>query len=162
MPPAMNPTRNDIPNSLREKICLLLDPRLASALDLFSRCKDAHWNVKGPQFAELHRLFDLVATDALEYADDLAERIVQLGGTALGSAREVAARSGLAARSGSAQGWEAHVTHVADSLSAFGKAVRAGIDEAAELGDADTADLFTEISRGVDKWLWQVESHVQK
>jgi starvation-inducible DNA-binding protein len=161
MSPALNPTRNDIAHTTREKLVRLLEPRLADAVDLFTRCKDAHWNVKGPQFAELHRLFDQVATDALEYSDELAERLVQLGGTAAGSAREVAARSSLPAR-GAIQGWEAHVGHVADALSAFGKSVRAGIDEATELGDADTADLFTEVSRGVDKWLWQVESHVQK
>ncbi len=161
MTPSMNPTRNDIPHATREKIGRVLDPRLAEAIDLYTRCKDAHWNVKGPQFAELHRLFDAVAVDALEYADDLAERIVQLGGTAVGSVREVASRSSLPQKA-STQGWEAHVSHVADSLSAFGKAVRAGIDEAMELGDADTADLLTEVSRGVDKWLWQVESHVQK
>ncbi len=157
----MHPTRNDIPQATRDKICQLLDPRLAEALDLYARCKDAHWNVKGAQFAELHRLFDAVAADTLTYADDVAERLVQLGGTAVGNPREVAKRSTLPMKVGGIPDWQAHVKNVSDALAFFAKSVRGGIDEATELGDMGTADLLTEISRGVDKWLWQVESHLQ-
>lgn len=160
--PSLSPTRNDLALGTRTSLVQLLAPRLAESIDLYLRVKEAHWNVKGPQFAELHRLFDEVATDALEYADDVAERIVQLGGQASGAAREIAERSALPVLNSPLQGWEALTSHVADVLAAFGKAVRAGIDAAAQLGDADTADLLTEISRGVDKWLWQVEAHVQK
>jgi len=160
--PSLAPTRNDLSLNARAALVQLLGPRLAEALDLYMRLKEAHWNVKGPQFAELHRLFDEVASDALEYSDDIAERIVQLGGRASASARDVAERSALPLLSSPLQGWESLTGHVADVLAVFGKAVRAGIDVAAGLGDADTADLLTEISRGVDKWLWQVEAHVQK
>ena len=48
-----------------------------------------------------------------------------------------------------------------DALATFGRGARKAIDDATALNDADTADLFTEISRGVDKSLWMVEAHVQ-
>jgi len=160
--PALQPTRNDLPHATRASLVVLLAPHLHAAVDLYLRVKDAHWNVKGPQFSELHRLFDEVAADVLDYADDLAERIVQLGGRASAGAREVADGSPLPRPTSPVQGWEALVGHVADLLSAFGAAARDGIDHAAKLGDADTADLLTEVSRGVDKWLWMVEAHVQK
>ena len=54
-----------------------------------------------------------------------------------------------------------HVAALSAALATFGASARAGIDAATALGDADTADLFTEISRGVDKLLWKVEAHAQ-
>ena len=158
----MNKTKNDLASATRKKVCDLLDPLLVDAVDLYTRLKDAHWNVKGPSFAALHMLFDQIAADALVYADDLAERIVELGGTAEATARDVAKKSSLASAKKKAAKWQDHVERVAGALAAFGGSVRAGIDRAMELGDADAADLLTEISRGVDKWLWQVEAHLEK
>ena len=158
----MNRTKNDLALSTRKKVCDLLDPLLVDAVDLYTRCKDAHWNVKGPSFAALHELFDEIATDVLVYADDLAERMVELGGTAEATARDVAKKSSLAPAKKKAAKWQDHVERVAGALASFGGSVRTGIDEAAKLGDADAADLLTEISRGVDKWLWQVEAHLEK
>lgn len=156
----MNKTRNDLPKSARAAITSLLQPRLADALDLYTRCKMAHWNVKGPQFAALHGLFDQAATEALGYSDDLAERIVQLGGAPRGTAADVAKETSLPASRGKREGWKSHVEAVAGALASFGSSVRHGIDAAAKLGDADSADLLTEISRGVDKSLWMVEAHL--
>lgn len=153
-------TRNDLPAAVRERIVALLDARLADAIDLRTQLKVAHWNVKGPAFIALHELFDEIVEDADEYVDLIAERAVQLGGVARGTARQVAARSALpeygAADAGSG---DAHVDAVADALAAFGRAVREAIDAAAEAPDQGTADLFTGISRGTDKWLWMVEAH---
>ncbi len=158
----MKTTKNDLPSGTRKKVCELLDSRLVDAVDLYTRLKDAHWNVKGPSFHALHLLFDQVAADVLGYGDELAERIVQLGGTAEATARDVAKKSSLAQPKKHASKWQEHVEHVASGLSAFGASVRAGIDEADDLGDADTADILTEISSGVDKWLWMVEAHLGK
>jgi starvation-inducible DNA-binding protein len=137
----------------------LLDARLADATDLQTQMKQAHWNVKGPNFIALHELFDKINEDVEEYVDDLAERVVQLGGVAHGTARQVAARSALSEYPATRDGRQ-HVEAVANALAAFGKLARAGIDQSGKLGDMDTADLFTEISRGVDKWLWFVEAHL--
>ena len=156
----MNPTRNDLPAATRGKMTELLQERLADAIDLKLRIKNSHWNVKGPTFIALHELFDKVAADADSYADDLAERSVQLGGTPDGGAATVAKGSSLPAGKKAASESD-HVQLVADALAAFGSRVRTAIETAGELNDADTADLFTEISRGVDKWVWFVESHLQ-
>ncbi len=157
----MNATRNDLPADARKKLAALLQDRLADSIDLYLKVKNSHWNVKGPTFIALHELFDKVAGEALVYGDDLAERSVQLGGTPDGSAAAVSKGSGLPDGPRKFEHETDHVKAVADALAGFGKSVRKGIDQADTLGDKDTADLFTEISRGVDKSLWFVEAHLQ-
>jgi starvation-inducible DNA-binding protein len=154
-------TRNDLPKSDRAQVAELLNRRLADALDLQSQCKQAHWNVKGPQFIALHKLFDDVYADVTEYADLLAERIVQLGGVARGTVRNVAEASELEEYPANIAAGEEHVKSLSAALAAFGSRMRTAIDETDELDDAATADICTEITRGADKWLWFIEAHGQ-
>jgi starvation-inducible DNA-binding protein len=159
--PKMYETENDIPLKRRSELTALMNQRLASAVDLQTQMKQAHWNVKGPNFIGLHELFDQVDEAVESYVDMIAERIVQLGGIAEGTARVAAARSRLEEYPLQIADGLAHVEAVAKALSTFGEEARHTINEATELDDADTADLFTEISRGIDKWLWFVEAHSQ-
>lgn len=140
----------------------LLNARLADAIDLQTQCKQAHWNVKGPSFYELHLLFDKVNESVEEYVDDIAERIVQLGGIAEGTARSVAGRSALAEYPQGTIDGQAHAEALSSALAVFAEAVRKASDAADRSADADTMDLFTEISRGTDKWLWMVEAHLPR
>jgi starvation-inducible DNA-binding protein len=156
----MYETRNDLAPELREKMIAILNRQLADLIDLRTQAKVAHWNVKGPQFAELHKLFDDIAESVDEYADLVAERAAQLGGIVRGTARQVAASTELEEYSATG-GMEEHVAAIADSLAAVGSSVRALIDETSNAGDQGTADVFTELSRGIDKWLWMVEAHLQ-
>ena len=156
----MYPTKNDLPETVRGNVIDVLNARLADAIDLQTQCKQAHWNVKGPTFIALHKLFDEVNDDVEEYVDLIAERAVQLGGVAEGTARSIVKRTTLAEYGARGSDARDHVQALATALSTFGKAVRAAIARTGELGDADTADVFTEISRGADKWLWMVEAHV--
>ncbi len=154
-------TANDIPASLRVRVVTLLNVRLADAIDLQMQMKQAHWNVKGPNFIGLHELFDKVFIATSAYVDLLAERAVQLGGVALGTVRDSARTSHLPEYPHHIVTGQDHVHAVAKALAAFGKKVRTSIDEAEACKDADTMDIFTEISRGTDKWLWFVEAHEQ-
>jgi starvation-inducible DNA-binding protein len=153
-------TKNDLPERVRAEIVALLNQRLADAIDLQSQCKQAHWNVKGDNFIALHELFDKVNEDAEDYVDLIAERSVQLGGTAEGTVRMVAKRSLLSEYSAQGPNWKDHVEALSHALATFGEFARQGIESANTLNDADSADIFTEISRGVDKWLWMVEAHL--
>lgn len=155
----MLPTRNDLPEATRTTVAKLLNARLADAIDLQTQCKQAHWNVKGSNFIALHKLFDEVNSDVEEYVDSLAERVVQLGGIAEGTARIVAKQSTLSEYPSTISASADHVEALAKALSAFGKQIRQAIASTAEIGDADTSDICTEISRGTDKWLWMVEAH---
>jgi starvation-inducible DNA-binding protein len=157
----MYTTKNDLPEHIRSKVVELLNARLADAIDLQTQMKQAHWNVKGPNFIALHELFDKVNEDVEEYVDLVAERVVQLGGIALGTARSIVQRSQLREYPLTIGNGREHVEAVSSALGSFGKSVRQAIDASNELNDADTADLFTEVSRGVDKWLWFVEAHLQ-
>jgi starvation-inducible DNA-binding protein len=153
-------TRNDLSMNIREKMVGILNTHLADLIDLRTHAKVAHWNVKGPQFAALHKLFDDIAESVDEYADLVAERAVQLGGIVRGTARQVAATTELEEYT-ALGGMEEHVAAVANALAGVGSSARRLIDETAKSGDQGTADIFTEISRGIDKWLWMVEAHLQ-
>jgi starvation-inducible DNA-binding protein len=159
--PLMYETENDLPEKSRVEINALINLRLADIIDLQLQLKQAHWNVKGPHFIGLHELFDKIAGEVEDYVDMVAERIVQLGGIAEGTVRSSAARSRLDEYPLTIADGTTHVEAVARALSTFGREARMTIDEADALEDADTADLFTEISRGIDKWLWFVEAHLQ-
>ena len=154
-------TKNDLSEATRIKAIELLNARLADCIDLQTQTKQAHWNVKGPNFIALHELFDKINEEVEDYVDDIAERAVQLGGVAQGTARMVAKRSSLAEYPANAVDGRSHVEALSSALAAFGKSARKAIEEANDLADLDTADLFTEISRGIDKWLWFVEAHLQ-
>ena len=154
-------TGNDLKEKVRSQVIDLLNQRLADAIDLEAQAKQAHWNVKGPQFIALHKLFDEINEDAEEYVDLTAERVVQLGGTAEGTARLAVKSSKLSEYPADIADGQAHVDALSSALATYGKLARATIDEADKLGDKDTADIFTEISRGVDKWLWFLEAHLQ-
>lgn len=155
----MNKTKNDLPKDVRQKVIKLLGQHLADSADLYSQCKQAHWNVKGPSFIALHKLFDEVAEAIEGYVDEIAERLVQLGGTAKGTVRAAAGKTSLPEYPLDIEADREHVKALSSAIAFWGAKVRKGIDQADEMEDADTADLFTEISRDLDKWLWFVESH---
>jgi starvation-inducible DNA-binding protein len=159
--PTMYKTGNDLPLNERIELNALMNLRLASAIDLQLQMKQAHWNVKGPSFIALHELFDKIDEAVEAYVDMIAERIVQLGGIAEGTVRVAASRSRLGEYPLMLSEGMAHVHAVATALATFGEESRTTIGEAEELNDAVTADLFTEVSRGIDKWLWFVEAQSQ-
>jgi starvation-inducible DNA-binding protein len=157
----MHTTKNNLPQALRTQMVQLLNTRLAEAVDLFDQTKQAHWNVQGSAFISLHELFDTIADHVEQFADSLAERAVQLGGVAEGTCQVVAERTSLKPYSVTLTAGPDHVDAVSSALADFGGKVRAAIDVADGGGDKDTADLFTEISRQVDKDVWLLEAHLQ-
>jgi len=157
----INPTQNTLREPIRRPMIALLNQQLADVLDLGLQAKQAHWNVKGPHFIGLHELFDKVAEELEEYTDGIAERAVELGGVALGTVQVISKNSRLPAYPLDLTSGQKHVAELSSALAKFGTTTRTSIDSAARAGDADTADLFTEVSRGVDKLLWMVEAHMQ-
>jgi starvation-inducible DNA-binding protein len=154
-------TSVDIPADSRTKINRILNQHLADSFDLMSQVKQAHWNVKGSDFWQLHKLFDEVAERAAEWVDEFAERVTALGGYATGTARMAAAASTLPEFPTDITESMDYVRAVADRLAAFTNSARAASDQTDKLDDADTADLFTEISRCADKYLYFLEAHLQ-
>jgi starvation-inducible DNA-binding protein len=152
-------TKNDLPQEVRHAMIALLNQQLADAIDLGLQAKQAHWNVKGPSFLGLHQLFDETAKELAEFTDEIAERAVTLGGSALGTARSVATRSRLSDYASDCVGGMDHIDALSQAMSCFGKSARAAIDRATSGGDVATADLFTGVTRSLDKLLWKVESH---
>jgi starvation-inducible DNA-binding protein len=160
--PAMYETRIDLGRQARLSLARLLNQRLADMIDLFNQTKHAHWNVKGPEFMQLHELFDGVAERVEESCDLLAERVVTLGVAAEGTTRQSAAASTIGEYDlGAVDGLD-HVRALAGQVAKLAASIRGAIQQSAELGDPTTADLFTEISRSLDKDLWFLEAHLQK
>jgi starvation-inducible DNA-binding protein len=158
----MHNTKIDVAADKRETLVAILNQSLADAADLKSQSKQAHWNVKGMNFIALHELFDRVSSEIDTHVDDIAERITTLGGTAMGTVRLAASGSSLAEYPHEITDGTAHVDALSSALADFGKKVRKNIDETDKIGDVDTADLYTGISRSVDKLLWFIEAHIQE
>jgi starvation-inducible DNA-binding protein len=157
----MYKTKIDLSEKTRRNVIVVLNDRLSDAIDLQSQVKQAHWNVKGPHFIALHELFDKISDAMLEQIDEVAERITSLGGTAEGTVAVAARRSKLKNYPLSITSGRDHLLYLSTQLSVYGKSVRGAIETTAELGDADTADLFTQLSREIDKYLWFLEAHLQ-
>lgn len=158
----MYKTKIDLSEKVRRNIVVILNDRLADAIDLQSQVKQAHWNVKGPNFIALHELFDKISDVVFEQIDEIAERVTSLGGTAEGTVAVAAKRSKLKNYPLSITAGKDHLFYLSTQIAAFGKSVRAAIADTDELGDADTADLFTGFSRDLDKYLWFLEAHLQE
>jgi starvation-inducible DNA-binding protein len=157
----MHETKNDLPEQTRLKCIFILQERLADAIDVMLQVKQAHWNVKGLSFIALHKLFDKVHEDVRESVDLIAERIAQLGGIAEGTLQSVFERSNMPIYPLNLSSGMEHVQVLSSTLATFTRVVREAIDQFDQLRDKNTADIFTEISRDVDKDLWMVEAHLQ-
>jgi starvation-inducible DNA-binding protein len=155
-------THNDLQSNVRKTSIELLNARLADAIDLALLTKQAHWNVKGPNFIAIHEMLDAFRKELDTHADAIAERAVQLGGTALGTSQVVAQKTPLNPYPTDIYKTTDHLSALIDRYAASAKLVRAAIDEADEAGDADTADIFTGYSRALDKSLWFLEAHTQQ
>ena len=148
--------------STRPQIIDILNARLADTIDLKTQAKQAHWNVKGPEFFQLHELFDSIAEHLDDQADLIAERVTALGGTALGTARISAATSSIPEYDLDAVNGLDHVVALSERLAKAANQFREDIDRADDLDDKGTSDLFTQITREADKDLWFLEAHLQK
>ena len=154
-------TKNPLPAETRASAVRLLNQRLADSIDLQSQSKQAHWNVKGPHFIGLHKLFDEIYEATEEYVDLIAERIVQLGGIAEGTIRVASGRSSLQEYPLVISSGDEHVAALSDVLAQFSAKATEAIEKLEEMEDPDSADILTEVSRDVVKWLWFVEAHQQ-
>ena len=153
-------TRIDIDAKVRSSLASLLNRQLTAAVDMKLRTKQAHWNVTGPNFIALHELFDKLAGIMDEAVDNLAERVTALGHTAHGTLSAAAKNSYLPAYPADARGSEEHLKALDDSLALFGKEHRTAAAAAGDAGDSATEDLFIEIQREVDQYLWFIEAHL--
>jgi starvation-inducible DNA-binding protein len=158
----MHRTKNDLPSNAKAASIALLNACVASGIDLGLLTKQAHWNVKGPQFIAVHEMLDGFRTELDGAVDTMAERVVQLGGTAMGTTQAVAAASRIDAYPTDIHAISDHIAALIDRYAVYANAVRQGIDQASEVGDADTADILTGVSRALDKALWFLEAHVQE
>ncbi len=155
----MHPTKNSLPLEIRGQVAIILNQTLADLGDLYSQTKQAHWNVRGRLFYPLHKLFDYLADSLPGHMDDIAERVTALGGAARGTVRQAAARSQLLEFPDGLQEDLDYLFALRDRFALAANNVRHAIEESARLGDAGTVDLFTAISRELDKALWMLEAH---
>ena len=157
-----HPTRNNLPSNTKTTICSLLNARVADAIDLALMTKQSHWNLRGPTFIAVHEMLDGFRADIDGHVDTLAERIVQLGGIALGSSQIVANNSELSPYPDDLVRVDDHLTALSERYGRLANSTRLAIAAAEEAGDADTADILTGFSRSLDKALWLLEAHEER
>ena len=155
----LHKSRNDLDSNTKASVCALLNARLVDAIDLALATKQAHWNLRGRQFIAVHEMFDGFRTEIVAHVDTLAERVVQLGGTALGTAEAVVRDSNLQTYPSDLVLVEDHIFALTERYGHLANFTRAAIGSANELGDDNTADIFTAFSRSLDKALWFLEAH---
>lgn len=155
-------TQNDIPSNTKTTAIAILNKQLAEGIDLALLTKQAHWNLKGPQFIAIHEMIDTFRTEIDGHVDTMAERIVQLGGTALGTTQAVAKATTLAPYPTDIHKIKDHLAALIERYGKVANSARAAIDESDEAGDKDTADILTAYSRALDKSLWFLEAHTQE
>lgn len=160
-PVRLHASRINLPDVVRIEVISALGITLAASLDLYTQLKQAHWNVKGIQFFQLHELFDSLATDMIDVVDTVAERITALGGVAYGTARSAAKDSPLPEYPLEINSGSEHLHALIERFALYTAHLREGIEKTANIGDADTSDLYTELSRSADKHLWFLEAHIQ-
>ena len=158
----MHPTVNDLNSNARQTAIELLNTQVAEGIDLALLTKQAHWNIKGPQFIAIHEMLDGFRNQLDTHVDTMAERVVQLGGTALGTTQAVAKASSLPPYPMDIYTTKDHLAALIERYGAVANAMRRAVDQVADAGDADTADIFTAASRDLDKALWFLEAHVQE
>jgi starvation-inducible DNA-binding protein len=157
-----HPTRNNLPSNTKTTICALLNGRLADAIDLALMTKQAHWNIRGATFIAVHEMLDGFRADIDGHIDTLAERIIQLGGIALGRSQVVAKNSELSPYPDDPIRVEDHLAALSERYGKLANSTRSAIATAEEAGDADTADILTGFSRSLDKALWFLEAHEER
>jgi starvation-inducible DNA-binding protein len=154
-------THNNLENNAKKVAIETLNAHLADGIDLALVTKQAHWNIKGPQFIAVHEMLDGFRAELDTYVDTVAERVVQLGGMAMGTVQTVGKASTLKAYPTDISAITDHLQALIDRYSQVANRVRADIDALDEAGDAGSTDILTNYSRALDKALWFLESHTQ-
>ena len=162
MKKTLHKTKNGMPEKVRMEIVSMLNASLASVIDLYAQLKQAHWNVKGPEFIALHKLFDEVAEELEEHIDTIAERAAALGGTVLGTIQEAVKNTALSAYPTNISSAKDHLAHLTHNMAIISELAHEHMAEAEELGDMSTNDIYIALDRFLDKNLWFLESHLQK
>lgn len=150
----MYATPSHLSDSSRRAIAAALLAVLTDGLDLHSQLKVAHWNIRGPQFAALHPLFETFALSLANHNDAIAERSVTLGTLARGTARHVAAHSRLEEYPQDVTRDLEHVALLADRFDGYLRGLRAARTIAEKELDTDTVDLLTGIVSEFEKHGW--------
>jgi len=158
----LHDTHISISEKIRKEVISMLNLSLASTADLYNQFKQAHWTVRGPSFISLHKFFDETAQSILEHVDTIAERIMSLGGTALGTTQSIGKHTQLSAYPTDISSATDHIKHLAHNVAMLGESSRNNIKRAEELGDIATSDIYIDLTRFLDKYLWFLEAHVTK
>ncbi len=162
MEPIMHHTRQSIQERERMDLVNMLNQTLASTSDLYAQLKHAHWNIKGPQFIAMHKLFDEIAEEVEGHVDTIAERITALGGTAFGTIQDVVKNTQLRVLPNNVFTLEQLLEHITHNFAILSELARECMDRSEELDDMATNDVYVDLARSLDKNLWFLEAHIQK
>jgi starvation-inducible DNA-binding protein len=153
-----SPITSPLGDQSRDITGAALQATLIDLLDLALITKQAHWNVVGGNFRSVHLQLDELVTTARKYVDDVAERASAIGVSPTGTARAVAAGSGLPDYP---IGWQSDrdtVQNIVAALAAVIQRLRPRVDET-DKTDLVTQDLLISVLRAIEEahWMWQAQ-----
>ncbi len=153
------PTKLEFNEPVRLESIRILNGHLVDFLNLALITKQAHWNMRGPNFIAVHEMLDPFNEKLLEYADTFAERVVQMGGTAYGTPEIIVSETSFDEYPLDISSVDEHLRELLTRYAMTANNVRADID--AGLADAATIDILTTAVEDLDKYVWFMESHLQ-
>lgn len=146
-------------NGDADKVIATLQIQLATCFDLYSQVKQAHWNLRGPSFIGIHKMFDDLAKELESFTDDIAERIGALGGYAMGYVSAAAVSSQLDNPADDLVQDIDWIAFVLDQYNTYSHLLYTDIDTMGEV-DPATEDLLIEIVRSIDKGIYFLAGHL--
>lgn len=144
-----------------QQVVNLLNELLANYQIYYQNLRGFHWNIRGNRFFVLHAKFEELYNDAIEKVDEIAERILTLGGVPLHSYAAYAKVATLKAKENVTDG-DACLRAVAEDVQVLLKQEREILSVAAEIGDDGTQDVFSSYVSSQEKLLWMLDAYLNQ
>ncbi len=164
MAPTVTPTLTPnlgIATEARGTIADMLNVLLADEYVLYTKTRNYHWNVVGPQFNDLHRFFETQYEELNGIVDEVAERARTLGGRAWGTLTEFARHARLKERAGESPTARDMIAALLGDHEAVARQLRADLETAAKHGDMGTSDFLTGLMEKHEKMAWMLRAFLE-
>ncbi len=145
----------------RDGVVRTLNTLLADEFVLYAKTRGFHWNVTGPHFSELHKLFETQYDELAETIDEVAERTRALGGIATGSLKRFLSDARITDSTAAKRSATQMVGDLLKDHESVIRSLRKDIEAVAAVGDEGTTDFLTGLMERHEKTAWMLRAHLE-